>query len=91
MDRAGGLRRAIRELGDHPWFCRVVARLGDADREVIEDFISRSRELELSAFEMAVNRMFLDRERPRRWREIMELLTVANQAEHDARVGSDRP
>lgn len=66
------------KLAQHPWLGRVYDRLTMREREIAVTFIHEHDHLAKGEFEYAVNRMFLDRERPRRYKEILELLTCAN-------------
>jgi len=45
---------------------------------LIEEFIARNDSLDRSAFEMAANRWFLDKEKPRNWLTMLQLVVVAN-------------
>lgn len=73
----GRREMALRGLETHPWFCRVYKRLGASDLEAMIAWAREREALSAEEWEKAVNRMYMDRERPRRWKEIMELLTVA--------------
>ncbi len=74
---------ALEALADHPWFSRIWSRLSAEDLAMMRAWAREHAELDAAAWEMAVNRMFLDRSRPRRWREIMEMLTVAGTSARD--------
>jgi hypothetical protein len=64
----------------HPWLYRSYKRLTPAERDLAHDFIRRNDHLAKGPFEFAVNRMFLDKPKPKHCNEILELLTCANSA-----------
>ena len=63
---------------NHPWLKKVYNRLTEADKQIAKDFIAKNDHLGMLEFEYAVNRMFLDKDRPKRFAMIQELLTCAN-------------
>lgn len=65
-------------FSSHPWFSRIFSKLKTDDVNFAVRFISENSSLEKGQFEMAVNRMFIGKEKPKRWKEIMELLTCCN-------------
>jgi hypothetical protein len=73
-------RLAFDNLAKHPWLGRVFSRLKDEDLAAARAFISANSELSKGDFELKINRMFIDRVRPKRYKEIMELLTCANSS-----------
>lgn len=62
----------------HPWLKRVFGKLEQSDLEFCRSFITSQGEASRGDFEMRVNRLFIDREKPKRWKEISELLTCCN-------------
>lgn len=65
----------------HPWLRKVYARLRPAELAEARAFIVANAHLDRGAFEMRVNRLYLDRaEKPRHLPEIQELLTCCNSA-----------
>lgn len=68
-------------LKTHPWLSRIYARLRGEDVAYARDFLGRHTALAKGDFESAVNRMFMDNPaKPKRWKEIQELLLCANSA-----------
>lgn len=65
-------------LREHAWFDRLYARLSSEELQTCHRFIDEHDALDRSEFEMRVNRMFLDKPKPKNWTVIAELLTVAN-------------
>jgi ferritin-like protein len=70
----------FRKLADHSWLGRVYSKLKSQEIEMVEQFIVENDHLDKSTFEMKVNRMFLDKDKPRHWKEMSELLTCTNSA-----------
>lgn len=71
--------QALTQIPSHPWLSRVWARLTQAERAEVLDFVVHAGHLDRSAFEMAVNRMHLDvTDKPKHWKEIQEVLSCAN-------------
>lgn len=66
------------DLKKHPWLGRSFAKLTGDDVNACLSFIKDNDGLSRPLFEMAVNRMFLDKAKPRSWKYILELLTVCN-------------
>jgi hypothetical protein len=73
---------------NHAWLSRVFDRLKNSDLDIAIRFIETNDHLDIGNFELAINRMFLDKEKPRRYKEILELLTCANSAlrQHQIRI-----
>lgn len=65
-------------LKHHPWSGRVYKRLNANELELALGFIESNENLDKGSFEYAVNRMFLDKDKPKHFKEILELLTCAN-------------
>lgn len=65
---------------NHAWFNRVYKRLSENEREIAHKFIEQNDGLDKGSFELAVNRMFLDKQKPKHYKEILELLTCANSS-----------
>lgn len=64
---------------NHPWLGRVYAKLTRDEILLAEAFMRSNQKLGKGEFEMAINRMFLDKEdKPKNWTRISELLTNAN-------------
>jgi len=65
---------------DHAWLKKVYGRLSQNDILMAVEFIGLNDELNKLDFEFKINRMFLDKQRPKNYKEILELLTCANSA-----------
>jgi len=65
---------------NHPWFSRKISQLSLVHLILIEHFINSNNELSKGDFELAVNRMFLDKDKPKKYKEIQELLSCCNSA-----------
>lgn len=63
----------------HPMLSKQYVKLSLVERELAICFIVANKELSVAEFEMKVNRMFLDKEKPKHWIEISELLTCSNK------------
>lgn len=77
MDR----RKALEDLKNHPWLGRLWKRLSVAEATEMECFVNLNYMLDNGDWERAVNRLWLDRpeRRPKRWKEIQELLLSTSQ------------
>jgi hypothetical protein len=71
-------KNELLKLKDHAWFGRVYEKMSPVDLEMCFEFIEKNDHLEKGEFEMAVNRMFIDKEKPKKCAIIMEMLTTAN-------------
>ena len=76
MDR----KQAFENLQHHPWFGKVFARLKPATKALALQFIEQHQSASHDQFIPLVNRMFLDKERPKQWELILDLLTAASVA-----------
>lgn len=74
MNRA----EAFQSLKSDSWFSRVFAKTKASDRELCLKFIEENDGLDRADFEFQVNRMFLDKEKPKNWTLIVELLATSN-------------
>lgn len=73
------VKQRLEEIAIHPWHKRIWGKLGEIDRLFIERFALEHFSKDRNAFEMKVNRVFMDQpEKPKRWKEILEVLTVYN-------------
>lgn len=74
-----GMRlKAFHALKDHPWYGRYYKKLTPADVTYAEWFMVYYYGCDKGVFEAAVNRMFVDKDKPRNWAVISELLAAAN-------------
>jgi hypothetical protein len=70
---------AYRSIQSHPWLGRSWQKLSETDRQAVLSFIEAFKDLDIGPFELKINRLFLDQpEKPRRWKEISEILTCIN-------------
>lgn len=77
--------KRFREYWTHPWFKRVIKKLGAADIAFAESWIKRHEHLDLNDFQFATNRMFLDDpNKPKKWTIIVELISNANTLRSEA-------
>lgn len=65
-------------LKDHPWLCKSYKNIDDKSKTLCLDFITKNDHLSKGDFELAINRMFLDKNKPKDWKLICELLSCAN-------------
>ena len=68
----------FRALAGHAWYGRIFTKLSAAHLALCEGFIKRNDHLSAAEWELAVNRMFLDAQKPKHWKEIVELLASSN-------------
>lgn len=68
----------LESLKTHPWLKKVFAKIGAGDLELMLDFCEANSESDKNEFEMRINRMFMNCAKPKRWKEILELLANAN-------------
>lgn len=60
------------------WYSRIFKRLSAADIAFAESWITTNDHLDRNDFESAVNRMFIDKQKPKHWTSIQELIAGAN-------------
>lgn len=73
------LRREIfNKLDDHPLYKKLKDKLRDSDFVTIEKFLEINGNESNETFEFYLNRFFLDREKPKNWSIISELLSITN-------------
>ncbi len=70
----------IKGYETHPWLKKTYAKLTRLEMVQTLAFAQVHAHLSKDDFMMAVQRMFLDRDKPKHWKEIQELLTCANSA-----------
>lgn len=68
------------KLSAHPWLHKAYNKLSSNERQMAREFIVRNDGLAKGAFEFAINRMFIDKPKPKHFAIILELLTCANSA-----------
>lgn len=78
--RLGQRKQVFDSYRDHAWLKRIFLRLSKSDLGIAYRFIEANDGLDKGAFELAINRMFLDKERPKNFSIILELLTCSNSA-----------
>ena len=69
-------QKKIISLWDHPHYHKKMEKLKDEDLDMIRIFIDENGDLPTREFEMKINRLFMDREKPKRWIEISEILST---------------
>lgn len=74
---AARFEHAMRMYKEYP-YNRV--KFTNEDLAIIRNFINLYNHLDRAEFELTVNRMFIDKEKPKNYTGIMELLTVCNTA-----------
>lgn len=76
------MQRAIKftSYASHPWLNKAYKKLKKDDIQLAQEFIERNDSLSKGEFELKINRMFLDRDKPKNAAVIMELLTCANSS-----------
>jgi len=63
----------------HPMMHKTMSKLSVEEKNLCRSFINENDNLDRSAFEMKVNRMFLDKtDKPKEWTRILELLIGCN-------------
>lgn len=65
-------------LIEHAFYSRLCARLTEGERALIQEFIHNNDLLDKNEFESAINRLFIDKVKPKNWAVILEALSVVN-------------
>jgi hypothetical protein len=65
-------------LKEHPWLGKIFKKLSAKELSLARAFLNIHYGASKGDFEWAVQRMFLDKEKPKNFSIIMELLTCAN-------------
>lgn len=63
---------------NHGWLKKSYNRLSVTDLNIARQFIQDNDNLDKQAFFLKVNRMFIDKEKPKNFTTILELLTCCN-------------
>ena len=71
--------RVLKRLELDAWYGVLVARLKQNERDMVELFFEQHENKNCDEFIYIVNRMFIDKVKPKNWALIMELLTVLKQ------------
>jgi hypothetical protein len=71
-------RQAFDGYAEHPWLHKSYKKLTAEERALAHRFLSENGALTKDEFILRVNRMFLDRPKPKNFTVIQELLTCAN-------------
>jgi hypothetical protein len=71
---------ALSSIQTHPWLHKIWNRLTERECQLVRDFLSSHLDADWGAFEMSVNRLYMDRPDARvgHWKEILELLSNLN-------------
>lgn len=64
------------QLYKHAHYGALLLRLSADDLKTVKAFIVDNRNLDKGQFVHSVNRMFIDKSKPKNWTLIMEILTV---------------
>lgn len=65
-------------FASHAWLSKAFKKLKKDEITLARAFITENDALDKGAFELKVNRMFLDRSKPKNFTVILELLTCCN-------------
>ena len=68
----------FKKLSSHAYYGKSIKKLKAIDFGIIYQFISENDHLDKNDFASAVNRMFINNEKPKNFTMIMELLDVTN-------------
>lgn len=68
----------FRSYAAHPWLGKTFAKLKVEDIVAAEAFMAAHAASSRDAFELAVNRMYLDKHKPKNWTIVTELLSSCN-------------
>lgn len=68
----------IKFISDHPHYQRLADRLNDDEIDLMINFIDLYKDEGRAIFEMKLNRLFLDKKKPKNWSIILELLSIYN-------------
>lgn len=71
---------ALQDRAQRYPYKKSLEKLTEAEFDLIVEFIDDHDHLGHLEFEYAVNRMFLDKEKPKGWAVIQEILVVVNTA-----------
>ncbi len=68
----------LESFKSHAWMKRLYKKISKRDETFLEETIREHANLDKNAFEMMVNRLFLDKPKPKNWKYIIELLSNSN-------------
>lgn len=71
---------------EHPKLGPLYKRLATDEKWLIVRFFRDNAKLDSHAFEKALNRLFLDKQKPKHWKEILELLSCSNSEYERVRI-----
>lgn len=63
---------------EDPWLRKLYKKLTAEELTIATDFLTKYETLDKGEFEFKVNRMFLDRKKPKHFTIILDLLTCCN-------------
>jgi len=66
----------FKKLWSHSYYKNSVAKLSMEDIQEVMDFIEKNQTKDRNDFVHAVNRMFIGKDKPKKWTLISEILTV---------------
>lgn len=73
----------LQKLENDAFYGQVFLKLGMRLRSVMSDFCEEHKNLSHSEFDAAIQRMFLDKEKPKMWQTMMDMLVAANNKAKD--------
>lgn len=68
---------AFQFLAQDTWYGRLYEKLSARDRVDCREFIAANDHLDADNFELAVNRWFIDKPKPKSWTAMAELVSTA--------------
>lgn len=70
----------LQQLAVHPWYSKLLKKIDESEFDTIVDFCEDYSDLNQLEFEYKANRLFLDRERPKHFAIINEILVILSYA-----------
>lgn len=70
----------FKSYSSHAWHRKSFSKLSKAELELALNFIRENDALDAASFELKINRMFIDKDKPKHFSIILELLTCSNSA-----------
>ena len=74
MDRLA----AFNKLSEHPWLGKSFKKLTKDDVSMVQEWLAANSEIDRNRFNELAVRLFLDKPKPKAWKEIEELLIACN-------------
>lgn len=73
----------LRKIAVHPYYKKATNRFKDSEWNIIYQFAIKFEDKDLNEFEALINRMYLDKEKPKHLGLIQEVLSVFNKMRHE--------